>query len=185
MNFEDKIKTFEDELALIFNEQIKEFTRLCLVASPDYFFENCPASTSGKYHPLDELGADGTILHTKKVVTVIYELCRALDCEQRRDEVISAAIIHDLRKQGMDRSGHTVKNHPYLAAELIDEVQAATGMLSDVSYNIIRNCVNYHYGLWSSDKSSKSLDNYTREELCLYLSDYIASKRQINVNYKR
>ena len=29
MNFEDKIKTFEDELALIFNEQIKEFTRLC------------------------------------------------------------------------------------------------------------------------------------------------------------
>jgi len=180
-----KNETFAEELKLIFNESIREFTRVCVCSAPDYFFLDCPASTSGKYHPLDELGADGTILHTKKVFTVAYDLCRGLECESSRDEILAACIIHDLRKQGLKKSGHTMKNHPTLAADLVEEVQAATQILSEKSFNIIENCVGYHYGPWSSGKWKKSLKKYTSEELCVYLSDYVASKRQVVVNYKR
>jgi len=180
-----KSAVFADQLGLIYNETIREFTRLCICAAPDYFFIDCPASSSGKYHPIDELGADGTILHTKKVFTVAYQLGRGLECESSRDEILAACLIHDLRKQGMNKTGHTAKNHPSLAAKLVKEVQDATQMLSKKSYQIIRNACGYHYGPWSSKEWKKDLDKYTREELAVYLSDYIASKREIHVDHRR
>lgn len=185
VSVEEKSATFEEELTLIFDDSIREFTRLCVVAAPDYFFTDCPASSTGKYHPVSELGPDGTILHTRKIFTLAYELCRGLDCEQNRDEILSACIIHDLRKQGLTKSGHTTKNHPDLAAQLVEEVQRDTMLLSDASYKLIRNMVGYHYGLWSSGKWRKPLSGYTPEELCVYISDYVASKRCVEVNYRR
>jgi hypothetical protein len=185
LNKDQKINVFEQELSLIFDESIREFTRLCIMAAPDYFFLDCPASTSGKYHPVDELGADGTLIHTKKVVTVAYEFCTGMGCVENRDEVLAACLIHDLRKQGITRSGHTTKNHPDLAAKLVEEVQNATQLLSETSYNIIRNCVGYHFGLWSAGNWLKPLSKYTTEELCVYLSDFIASKRPVQINYQK
>jgi len=131
------------------------------------------------------LEGSGTILHTKKVFTVAYNLCRGLECESSRDEILAACIIHDLRKQGLEKTGHTVRNHPALAADLVEEVQAATQIISEKSFNIIKNCVGYHYGPWSTGQWKKPLKKYTPEELCVYLSDYVASKREIAVKYKR
>jgi len=185
ITLEEKGKVFEEELKLIFDDDIREFTRLCVLAAPEYLFTDCPASSTGKYHPVSELGPDGTILHTKKVFTLAYELCRGLDCEQNRDEILSACIIHDLRKQGLTKSGHTTKNHPDLAAKLVEEVQRDTMLLSDESFNLIRNMVGYHYGLWSSGNWRKPLSEFTFEELCVYISDYVASKRCVEVNYRR
>ncbi len=185
VNEKIKSKMFKDQLDLIYNETIREFTRLCICAAPDYFFIDCPASSTGKFHPIDELGPDGTMLHTKKVFTVAYQLSRGLSCESSRDEILAACLIHDLRKQGMKKTGHTAKNHPKLAADLVKEVQDATQMLSNKSYQIIRNSCGYHYGPWSSGTWKKSLDKYTREELTVYLSDYIASKREIHVDHRR
>lgn len=182
---EKRTELFKDELKLIYDEGIREFTKLCLIAAPNYFFLDCPSSSSGRYHPINELGVDGIIIHSKRVFTVAYELCRGLGCEDKRDQISSACIIHDLRKMGLTRSGHTVKNHPGLAADLVEEVQTATQMLSNESYNIIRNCVGYHYGPWSISPWSKKLSEYTIEEMTLYISDYIASKRCISVDYRR
>jgi HD superfamily phosphohydrolase YqeK len=180
---ENKVSIFKDELDLIFDARIKAFTELCLMLAPDYFFTDCPASSSGKYHALDELSWDGTIIHTKRVVTVAYDLCRGLGCESNRDAIVAACIIHDLRKQGLKKSGHTQKNHPDLAAQLVDEVQRDTNILEPDVYEVIRNGVGYHYGLWSQIKWKKPLADYTKEELCVYLSDYIASKKTITVKY--
>jgi 23S rRNA maturation-related 3'-5' exoribonuclease YhaM len=182
---DDKVVVFEQELELIFDPSIREFTRLCIMSAPDYIFLDCPASSTGKYHPISELGPDGTILHTKKVFTVAYELSRGLDCEDNRDEILSAAIIHDLRKQGLEKSGHTAKTHPLLGAKLVEEVQEATQILSDKSFTIIRNAVGHHYGPWSSGAWKKPLSEFTPEELCVYLSDYVASKKCIEVYFKR
>jgi 23S rRNA maturation-related 3'-5' exoribonuclease YhaM len=181
-----KEETFKEELDLIFDESVKEFARLCVISAQDYFFIDCPASSTGKYHPLDELSWDGTIIHTKKVVTVAYDLCRGLNCEENRDEIIAACIIHDLRKKGETNStGHTLRNHPDLGAKLVDQVQNETGILTEQSYQIIRNSVGYHYGPWSTKPWVKPLSAYTPEEMCVYLSDYTASKRCISVNYRR
>lgn len=181
----EKEKIFKNELELIFDTHIREFTRLCIISAPDYIFTDCPASSTGKYHPISELGPDGTILHTKKVFTLAYDLCRGLGCEESRDEILSASIIHDLRKQGLNKSGHTTKTHPDLGAKLVQEVQEATQILKEKSYRTIRNAVGFHYGPWSTPPWKKPLEDYSPEELCVYLSDYVASKKTVEVHYKR
>lgn len=185
MSEEEKVNLFNKELGLIYDPIIKEFTRLCLLQSPDYVFLNCPASSSGRYHPLDELSGDGNLIHTKRVFTVAYDLCVGFGCQNNRDLILSACIIHDLVKQGRTKTGHTVKNHPALAAELTAQVQEATQLLDENAYNIVRNCVGYHYGLWSIAPWLKPIKEYTPEELCVYTSDYIASKKCVSVNYAR
>ncbi len=185
VSIEDKAAIFAAELELIFDDDIREFTKLCVINAPDYFFTDCPASSSGKYHPISELGPDGTMLHTKKVFTLAYELCRGLGCENNRDMILSACIIHDLRKQGLYKTGHTTKNHPDLGAKLVDEVQEGTQILNEESHNIIKNCVGFHYGPWSVNPWKKSLNNYTPEELCIYISDYVSSKRFVEIDYRR
>ncbi len=185
VSIEEKSATFEEELNLIFDDNIKEFTRLCVITAPDYFFTDCPASSTGKYHPISELGPDGTLLHTKKIFTLAYELCRGLGCEHNRDEILSACIIHDLRKQGLTKTGHTTKNHPDLASQLVDEVQRDTMLLSEESHQLIKKMVGYHYGLWSYGKWKKDLKEYSMEEFCVYIADYIVSKRCVEVDCRR
>lgn len=185
LTMEEKSNYFKDELERIFDKKVREFTRLCIGQAPDYFFSDCPASSSGKYHPVSELAGDGTLIHTKKVFTVAYELCRGIGCEDKRDLILSACILHDLLKQGTEKSGHTVKNHPDLATKLISDVHDATKILSEESYQTIRDCVGFHYGPWSQDPWKKALAYYTPEELCVYISDYVASKRFVEVDYRR
>lgn len=181
----EKVEHFAPELERIYDNKIREFTKLCLTLAPDYIFKDCPSSSSGKYHPIDELSPDGTIIHVRKVFTMAYEMVKAMDCEENRDLVLSATIVHDLRKQGRKHSGHTVKNHAALAADLVDEVQEATQLLTNDQHRIIRNCVGFHYGPWSEDPWKKSMDDYTREELVVYLSDFTVSKRFIKTDYRR
>ncbi len=185
MTYEEKIRFFEKELNLIFNESIREFTKLCLISAPDYIFEDCPASSTGKFHPIDELAGDGNIVHIKKVITLAYELCKGLQCEDRRDEILAACLIHDLLKQGKEKSGWTQKIHPQLAAELVDEIQNATQLLPEDSYQIIRSAVGYHYGPWGEKEWLKPVQEYTKEELCVYIADFVSSKRPVSINYRR
>lgn len=183
---EEKVEYFQEELDRIYDHKIKEFARLCIAYAPDYIFEDCPSSSSGKYHPVDELSPDGTIIHIKKVFTMAYELVKGLDCESNRDIVVTAALVHDLRKKGPDnRTGHTLKDHPAHAAKLVDEVQEATQLLTKEQYQMLRNCVGYHYGPWGEEPWKKPMDTYTKEELALYVSDFVVSKRFIKTDYRR
>lgn len=185
VSYEEKVATFKEQLDLIINDNIREFTKFCLSQSPEYVYNDCPSSSSGRHHPIDELSFDGNIIHTKKVFTVAYELCRGLDCEHHRDEILSACLLHDIVKQGKVKTGHTLKNHPALAAELVETVYEATKIIPVESYTIIRNSCGYHYGPWSTGGWKKPLDEYTKEELCVYISDYVASKRCVEVAYRR
>lgn len=182
---EEKASYFVDELKRIFDRKVREFTKLCIMEAPDYLFIDCPSSSSGKYHPIDELFSDGSIIHTKKVFTMAYEIVKGFDCEDSRDLVLSASIIHDLRKKGLTDTGYTVSNHPALAADLVTEVHNANSLLTDEQYRIIRNCVGYHYGPWSEDPWKKDIMLYTKEEISLFMSDYVVSKRFISTDYRR
>ena len=183
MNNEERIGLFTNELNLIVNPTIKEFTEECLRAAPDYVFEDCPSSSSGKYHPIEELGSDGTILHTKKVFALAYELSRGLDCEDFRDEICAAALLHDMAKQGINKSGTTVKEHPQIMAKLVHSVYNqlfAEKLDRSVFYRIYYG-VYFHYGPWSSGDIKKPMSEYKPWELCVYLADYVCSKRFVHI----
>jgi len=187
MELKERLETFKEELTLINKPEIREFVEACIEVSPDYVFEDCPSSSSGKYHPVDELSGDGTVLHTKRVFALAYELSRGFDCEYNRDEICAAALLHDMTKQGLVKSGNTVKDHPQIMAKLVADVykEKFQDKLNRESALKIYYAIFYHYGPWSSTEIRKSLREYTPEELCVYISDYIASKRFVHVDHKR
>jgi len=187
MDYKEKVKAFKHELSLMGNKDILDFTKECIRVSPDYVFEDCPSSSSSKFHPIDELGGDGTIIHTRRVFTMAYDLSRGLGCENHRDEVCSASILHDLAKQGLMSCGHTIKEHPQIMANLISEVYNGgfKSKLDKKSANIIYWSVFFHYGPWTIKKYNKPLDQFTPEEYCVYLADYTASRRFVKVDYQR
>lgn len=187
MELKERIDIFKEELDLIVRKDIGDFTKEVIAAAPGYIFEDCPSSSSGKYHPLTELGPDGTNIHVRRVFCLAYELSRGLDCEHHRDEICAAVLLHDILKQGREKSGYTVKNHPKLAADLIADVykKKFKDKISRESMVIIYNSVRYHYGPWTEESDRKPLSEYTAEELCVYISDYTASKRFVNIDYLR
>lgn len=184
MNIEDRIGLFNNELRLVVNPIIREFTEECLKAAPDYVFEDCPSSSTGKYHPIDELGADGTILHTRKVFALAYELCRGLDCEDYRDEICAAALLHDMAKQGLTKTGMTTKDHPQIMAKLAHDVynEKFTEKLDRSVFYRIYYGIFFHYGPWTSKDVKKSIKEYALWELCVYMADYVSSKRFVHID---
>jgi len=187
MDYKDRLLLFKNELKLMSKKDVVAFTKECLRVAPDYVFDDCPSSSSGKFHPVDELAGDGTIIHTKRVFTVAYDYTRAFGCEHHRDEVCAAALLHDMAKQGLEPAGHTVRDHPQIMAKLIADVynNGFKDKLNKNSANIIYWAVFYHYGEWTISKYRKPIPEYTMEELAVYSADYIASKRFIKVDHLR
>jgi hypothetical protein len=187
MEYEERLETFKDELELIIRPEVKEFTKACIKAAPDYIFEDCPSSSTGKFHPIEELGPDGTILHTKKVFALAYELSRGMQCEEYRDEVCAAALLHDMAKQGLEKSGHTAKDHPQIMAKLVADVynDEFKDKLDRESALRIYYGIFYHYGPWTEPSVRKSLSSYTPVELTVYVADYVSSKRFVHVDARR
>lgn len=185
MDYKDRLELFKPELSLMFKKDVLDFTKACIEVAPDYVFDDCPSSSSGKFHPVDELGGDGTVIHTKRVFTLAYDYSRMLDVEHHRDEICSAALLHDMAKQGLDSTGHTVNNHPQIMAGIIADVYNTRfkEKLDKTSANIIYWCVFYHYGPFTVMKHRKSMDQFSLEELAVYNADYTASKRFVKVDY--
>jgi len=186
MDYEDRISYFKSEIALIARPEIRELVKECIKRVPDYVFEDCPSSY-GPYHPIEELGPDGTILHTKKVFALAYELSRGFDCEESRDEVCAAALLHDLLKQGETKGGYTAKEHPQLMAELVAEVykEKFKDKLDRKSALKIYYGIFYHYGPWTKPAVRKPMSDYTGEELAVFIADYVSSKRFVHVDSRR
>ena len=96
-----KNEIFKNELNYIDDNVLRKFIVYCLENAPDYFY-TVPASSSGKYHPTQDLGEGGLIRHTKAVVQVAMDLIRSeqfkIEGIDEKDDIISACILHDIIK---------------------------------------------------------------------------------------
>lgn len=181
-----KSDCFEEELALIKDESIRQFiTDYLNTLVPDYFYV-VPASSSGKYHPEYALGRGGLVRHTKACVVIAEEL---LSLEQNsylnHDKIISALIIHDTFKQGL-KQGHTEFEHPVFVARAIvlfakEYYPALLNFAIEVS-----ELVASHMGQWNKNKQSRVIlpKPQTEEQKFVHMCDYLASRKSIIVNVK-
>ena len=166
----DKLVSLTDNIK---NPKIREFTVEFLKAAPEYF-KHVPASSGGRYHPSYCLGEGGLVRHTI-AATKILEYILSLDYMKQtftvlqRDKMISAIMTHDSYKQGLGDTGHTVKEHEVIAKDKINEFLG-------VEYSHIGQLVLTHMGEWSNNPP-KNL-----AEFLVHLSDYIASRKDIEVN---
>ena len=179
MNNTERLSKFTRELSYIQDEKLKEFAKALIINADDYFF-TMPASTSGKYHPDFARGNGGLIRHTKAVAFFTYEIVRSelvfgnTITPEQGDLLVIAAIAHDMKKAGNNVTGHTVKEHPALAAEYVRAIaEENPDIITEEQAKYIARVVRSHMGPWSDVKP------VAREELIVYYADYISSRKEI------
>ena len=165
------------EVAQIDNDEIRNFVKMTL-DNVDPIHRIKPASSTGKYHPKYAAGEGGLIRHTKVVVRNIIELIRAtpaIECE--KDELIAAAIIHDMWKypEGRDHE-FTAFDHPALGGQ----------WCKDHGFETIGELVAAHQGIWTTSRQMPGFENEQPrkfDQWCLHFADYFASRAYLACDF--
>ena len=166
-------EVFENELQLISDFNLRQQVRNLLdKVDPRHATE--PASSTGKYHPDFAHGSGGLIRHTKAVVMLANELCNTRP-DIDRDNVIAAAILHDMHKYD-NISMHTCHEHPYLMA-----LDAAALNLPQEVIGLIES----HMGQWTKSKRSfiELPMPANDSEWLLHYADYLASRTWLKLTF--
>ena len=167
------------EVAQIDDDEIRNFVKMTL-DNVDPIHRIKPASSTGKYHPKYAAGEGGLIRHTKVVVRNIIELIRAtpaIECE--KDELIAAAIIHDMWKypEGRDHE-FTAFDHPALGGK----------WCNDHGFETIGRLVAAHQGIWTTSRQMPGFENEQPrkfDEWCLHYSDLLASRTYLRCDFDK
>lgn len=151
-----------EEISLIQDQGIRLFVRAMLLAADDLFWSG-PSSASGKFHPPDERGECGNVLHTKRVVRTADIMCASQERSVlERDIVLAACILHDITKiVKIDGQIRSDRMHPYTVdfvlknireAELSSEEEptgSSTMYIDDLALYQIMKCIRSHLGPYS------------------------------------
>ena len=128
-----------------------------------------PASSSGKYHPIADLGEGGLVRHSIMVAEVAKILMRSrplYDNEFDHDVVVISAVLHDVCKYEMPHDGskvHTNFTHPTKAAELI-KIAGEELSKEDPNFNYIETSVRVaknvmsHMSRWNTSKYAPGVE---------------------------
>lgn len=194
-----KYEIFIKELETFKNDDIKEFAKVLLNDSPDYFF-NVPASSTGKYHPKYALGQSGLVRHTKAVVRfynhiMTIEQNNCMFTEREIDLGRLACLVHDILKSGIqeyydeksnngENTVFTVFNHPLLAAKYV--MSYKDKYLSEEELKFIALATGSHMGQWNTNKHEPDVilpKPKTDMQKIVHLADYLASRKDIDVSF--
>ena len=179
-------KLVEPILDSMENEDLLELCKVVIENFPEYIWE-VPGSSSGKYHPSQDLGEGGLMRHqicVARICNYILQLeqyQKRID-SRRRDCMRIACLCHDGRKSGLENCGHTVHEHPILMGDVIWNMRLDFPQLID-ELDLIRNCIYSHSGQWTTNKRSEVVlpTPVTEEQELVHLSDYIASRKDIEM----
>lgn len=181
-----KSDILKNEIALINNEQIKNFVTNTLENVTEYFYIGM-ASSTGKYHPTCTCKKGGIITHTKRVVYIANRMCTGLDIKDiNRDIVLASCILHDIAKTNKNTSTYEdYENHPinaekyFAKKEILKASNDIDNTFMEEKYSKIVNCIKYHMGLWTPSSIKKSLQQYNKLEWIVYVSDYLAATKDL------
>ena len=181
---EQRLALFTDELNLIQNESIRNFTEDMLGKLPDYFFE-IQASSTGKYHPTFAQGPHGLVRHTICAINIAHDLVTRNDmfasCKPYVNHIISALMLHDGCKSGRIKQQYTQHDHPIQVCNLIKE------HYQDKNSELICSLISSHMGQWSTGRGSSVVLPKPQNVLqsVVHLADYLASRRYLDFNFEK
>lgn len=178
----DKLSVFKAELNYIKNPAIKKFTKECLLAIPEYFW-TVGASSTGKYHPKFSCGEGGLVNHVKAATRILVDLL-SLEMmpysDLEKDIAISAIILHDCAKHGLEGSEYTVADHPLVVADLIRYTKSLRDLIDEKILDQILLCVITHMGEFCKDyKTKKEVlpKPVTKLQKIVHIADYLSSRK--------
>lgn len=165
----------DKEIERIEETSIKRFVKEAFTVVPSYFW-NIPASASGRFHPLDTLGKEGLVIHTKRVFYLAEELAKVfLLKNEKLDVVRAAALLHDTYKHGLEDKGHSDEEHPFYPRTQFKNFVHLTPYFSQII-----NAIETHQGRWGREPIKMP---HSREEWVLHIADFIASRNFVYLEF--
>ena len=165
----------------------RKFAYALLSNVPDYFF-TVPASSSGKYHPKNDLGEGGLVRHSISVTRMLDHLLEPdgyFDFDEDQKELLKiAALFHDCMKSGTqeqyEENNQTKFLHPLYAANFIMSVAIESGYPYEKAI-FIYDAVIAHMGQWNRKGDAALPTPVSPGQRVLHLADYLASRKDINM----
>lgn len=177
-------KVFEKQLEDVRSETVRNLVIKSLDAISEKFF-HAGASSTGKYHPDYTAGDGGLIRHTMSVEYFAKSFVKHLNISAyEKDCIISAAILHDLCKSGLNwENDYTAHDHPLLVFKLLDV--SSMNKVEERAWRDVNNIIATHMGQWvTSTHSDIVLPRITNKaQMILHWADYLGSRKAVNVNH--
>lgn len=163
----------EVEISLIDDPKIREATRMMILIN-ERVLKRLPSSRSGKYHPPDERGEGGMVLHLKRCVKWMLEFIREFPSLVRhKDALISATLLHDI---GLcykeDESEKEHRRHPDIGARETNDGFKEMGVPFLKRRRIVK-YIREHMSHWYKNEPSSF------ESRMVALADYVASRKWV------
>lgn len=192
------LKTFEKEIESVKTDKMRDFYKSILESCDDLNATE-PASSSGKYHPIQDLGKYGLYRHSITVAKFASIMMRSIplyDDDENWDIVYVAALLHDMDKfdSNVDEGKHTVDYHPVAMAKRIRDFNTE----NDPSFERVAKAIETHHSRWgdlrepwngiSNMPEPEDLENYiiVFADLCAAnteLPDFLAEQEKEGVKY--
>ena len=164
------LEEFKENIDSLKVEKIKNFVIELLKNCSDMNATE-PASSTGKYHPVADLGNKGLIRHSKLVAKLTDIMCKSIpyyDDELHHDIIIAAALIHDMGKFDESFGKYSNIAHPVYLADKIRKMNTD----NDVDIEKIATIVETHMSRWN-DISRKPFNGMKEMPLPQSLEQYI------------
>lgn len=171
------------------DDDLKEFALHLLDTIPEYFY-TVPASSSGKYHPVNDLGEGGLVRHSINVKRMLVHLLLPrgyYDFTPRQKALLQvAALFHDSFKSGSQddylQDIHTKFFHPVWSANHIIMESVKFGFNYEDAQFMASSIIS-HMGQWNTSWREKGVLPLplTPEQKVLHLADYLSSRKDINI----
>lgn len=178
---------FQYEINQIQNPEIKTLLVKALECAPKATWSRAASSTF-KYHPLNEKGGIETVYeHTKRVAAMV-RLLTSNEClnggleenpltQDEKDILLAAAVLHDSCKYGLENpetEKYTKFEHPILVANLLPSDNGGY-------WDRIVETVSSHSGMWNTSKYSEVVlpTPKNRIGVLLHEADWLVSQRNI------
>lgn len=157
-----------------------------------------PASSSGKYHPIADLGYQGLIRHARMVAELVNIMVRChplYDQPLDHDVMYLSGLLHDFCKyqeEDVEKKVHTNFDHPIKMANLIriktveytiennlkgNELNSFISCWQRIALNI-----SSHMSRWNTSKNSPNIElplPETQEQYIIVYADLIAANPQL------
>ncbi len=179
----------EDEISHIDDDNLRVAVATCV---EDYWekMKILSASTSGKYHPPEERGPGGMVLHIRRMCNLAIQLDRHLALSMyEKDLLIAGCILHDISNcviAQIDENGRVTKNdklfkehHSLLSAQIAIDYLIKQGVepTSDMALEL-HGMIASHMGYWYEGWRKP----VTKLELVLSLLDFVDTRTNVHID---
>ncbi len=171
---EDMLKVIlETKVFSIRNIELRNAVKKVLGNLPEAFWKR---ESSRMYHPSDERGLNGNLLHTLRVIKLVERIGETTSDydEINRDILISCAILHDCLRHGPEgKMDVSSKYHPTLVRQLMNRLEIDKNWIE-----LLCPIIEKHMGKFSQPSYPTNIPLSDT----LHIADYIASQVDIRID---